>query len=84
MHSRDILHKAKGDRLSPLRLEGSETIRQRRLVLFIGDQESQNYSKKTIRLEPTQIRWFRDSQARGWSVRAQANSRATFSKDALK
>ncbi len=39
-------------------------IRQGRLVLVIGDQEPQNYSKRAIRLESTQIRWVRHEAGR--------------------
>jgi hypothetical protein len=35
-----------------------EMIRRGRLVLVIGGQESQNYSKKVIRVESTKIRRF--------------------------
>jgi hypothetical protein len=40
-----------------------EMIRQGRLVLVIGGQESQNYSKRAIRLESTQIRVSRDGMS---------------------
>jgi hypothetical protein len=50
---------AKGTTLvESLRLDGSLMIRRWRLVLVIGGQESQNYSKRTVRLKSTQIRWF--------------------------
>jgi hypothetical protein len=35
-----------------------EMIRRERLVLVIGGQESQNYSKRVIRVEFTKIGWF--------------------------
>jgi hypothetical protein len=35
-----------------------EMIRQERLILVIRGQESQNCSKRAIRLKVTKIRWF--------------------------
>jgi hypothetical protein len=35
-----------------------EMIKPERLVLVIGGQEYQNYSKRVIRLKSTKIRWF--------------------------
>jgi hypothetical protein len=35
-----------------------KTIRWGRLFLFIGGQESQNYTSEVIRLKSTKIRWF--------------------------
>jgi hypothetical protein len=35
-----------------------EMIRLGWLILVFGGQESQNYSRRAIRLESTQIRWF--------------------------
>jgi hypothetical protein len=48
MHSRDILCKAKQDHLDQAHSDQMvlEMIRWGRLVLFIGDQESQNYLKE--------------------------------------
>ncbi len=55
-HSRDIFHRPGGSSWSsPLRLN---MIRQGRLVLVIRGRESQNYSKRVIRLESTKIIWF--------------------------
>jgi hypothetical protein len=42
-------------------------IRQGRLVLVIGGQESQSYSKKIIRLESIRLDSSRDGQAGGWT-----------------
>jgi hypothetical protein len=42
-------------------------IRQGRLVLVIGGQESQSYSKKVIRLESLRLDNSRDGQAVGWT-----------------
>jgi hypothetical protein len=59
IHSKDILHKATGNHLDLVKSDQMvlETIRRGRLVLSIRSQESQMSSKKTFRLESTQIRW---------------------------
>jgi hypothetical protein len=58
MHSRNMLRNAKGDHLEHVHSDQMvlEIIRWGRLVLFIGGQGRS--SKKTVRLESTQIRWF--------------------------
>jgi hypothetical protein len=44
-----------------------EMIRQGRLVLVIGGQESQSYSKKVTRLEIIRLDSSHDGQAGGWT-----------------
>ncbi len=54
-------------------------IKQERLVLVIGGQESQNYSSKVIRLGPTQIRWFLWRPGETQDRLPRGHSRAVFS-----
>jgi hypothetical protein len=58
-HSRDILHRRRGITLiKSTKIRCSQDDQTGRLVLVIWSQESQNYSKRVIRLGSTKIKWF--------------------------